>query len=602
MQRIALEIKSTGFLFVTLLMLFLITGCRQSDPSPTAPSDESDEPSAEKTAVSIQPLSPTPMPATPETFPAQVVHYNLGEAMLVQDQFPEDSKFRNMPVRLEGVIGVPESDTAHPVVLILHGSHDVCGGEDIWPCPEEVEQKNYQGFAYLIEDLAEAGYVALAINVNAEHTFAYGESPPSIRTQQLIDLHLEELIAANAGESDKFGVNVTGRADLSRMVWLGHSRGGDFANWLVREQDLAQTANPLGYGPVDGIIFVAPANMFVDALPMVDVPFSVILPACDTDIAGLNGQGFYESARFDSERENWGTSVYLEGAEHNRFNTILPPNSILDQRPDCTEESMITAVQQQEFLSHYTLDFLQTLYGQPAQASMARERLGMFANNPVPSTFHDAAIRFSFLPAADEKLVLMKPQSDAELSQNLLGGAVMMSGETAVFCPEGYYVPANAPGSEPCKRVNFNQPGFPQQLVLSWESTDAEWRTTLPEANADLSAYSALQFRAVLDPLSDLNPQGEPQSFTVALVDADGNQAQVVVPPLAYPIGERQQNDFFEGGFFSGHVHMRQVRIPLAEFATVDLTHITEIALVFDQSDTGSLFLADLELVFVEGD
>jgi hypothetical protein len=44
------------------------------------------------------------------------------------------------------------------------------------------------------------------------------------------------------------------------------------------------------------------------------------------------------------------------------------------------------------------------------------------------------------------------------------------------------------------------------------------------------------------------------------------------------------------------------VRIPLAEFATVDLTHITEIALVFDQSDTGSLFLADLELVFVEGD
>jgi len=115
-----------------------------------------------------------------------------------------------MPVRLEGVIGVPESDTIHPVVLILHGSHDICGGEDIWPCPEDVEQKNYEGFTYLVEDLAEAGYVALAINVNAEHTFGYGETPAPMRTQQLIDLHLAELAAATAGESEKFGVDVNG--------------------------------------------------------------------------------------------------------------------------------------------------------------------------------------------------------------------------------------------------------------------------------------------------------------------------------------------------------------------------------------------------------
>jgi hypothetical protein len=180
---------------------------------------------------------------------------------------------------------------------------------------------------------------------------------------------------------------------------------------------------------------------------------------------------------------------------------------------------------------------------------------------------------------------------------NLLGGEVTMTGVTAVYCPEGYYVPANEPGSEPCKRVNFNQPGYPQQLVLSWQSPGAEWRTAVPGANADLSAYTALQFRAALDPLSDLNPQDAPQSLTVSLVDADGNQAQATMPPLPYPVGERQPNDFFEGGYFTGQVHMRQVRIPLAAFAAADLTQITEIALLFDQSDTGSLFLADLELV-----
>ena len=254
-----------------------------------------------------------------------------------------------MPVRLEGVIGVPESDTMHPVVLILHGSHDICAGEEIWPCAEDVEQKNYEGFTYLVEALAEAGYVALAINVNAEHSFGFGESPPSIRTQQLIDLHLAELTAANAGESDKFGVAVNGRADLSRMVWVGHSRGGDFANWIVREQNLAETASSVGYGPVAGLLLVAPPNIFVDALPVVDVSFSVILPACDSDVVNLDGQGFYESARFDAARENGGSTVYLEGADHNRFNTILPPNRILDNRPDCAEDVLLTAVQQQEF-------------------------------------------------------------------------------------------------------------------------------------------------------------------------------------------------------------------------------------------------------------
>ena len=177
-----------------------------------------------------------------------------------------------------------------------------------------------------------------------------------------------------------------------------------------------------------------------------------------------------------------------------------------------------------------------------------------------------------------------------------------MSGVTAVFCMEGYYTPAVEPGTEPCKRVNFNQPGYPQQLVLSWEESGAEWRTAVSETHADLSTYTALQLRTVLDPLSDLNPQGEPQSFTVALIDADGNQAQVAIPPLPYPVGERQPNDFFDGDYFTGHVHMNQIRISLEEFETADLTQISEIALLFDQSDTGSLFLADLELVSTKND
>lgn len=578
------KIKSIIILFT----LILSVACSQPETVP---------PTAVQEATAVP---PTIEAAEPETYPATVANYNLGETTITQDHFPEDSRFRNMPVRLEGFIGVPESDTAHPVVLILHGSHNICGGEDIWPCPEDVEQKNYEGFTYLIEDLAEAGYVALAINVNAEHTFGYGESPPSIRTQQLIDLHLAELAAANAGESDKFGVDLNGRADLSRIVWLGHSRGGDFANWIVREQNLAEAASPVGYGPVDGILFVASPKIFTDALPMVDVPFSIILPACDTDVLGLDGQGFYESARLNAERENWGTTVYLEGAEHNRFNTILPPNRILEDRPDCTENSLITAVQQQEFLSQYTLDFLQTIYGDPAQASMAQERLGMSANQPAPTTYQDADVRFTFLPTADNQLLIMQPQSEAELNQNLLGGETTLTDVTAQFCPEGYYVPAMEPGTEPCKRVNFNQPGYPQQFVVSWESSGTEWRTAVPDTQTDFTEYTAVQLRTALDPLSELNPAGEPQAFSLEVVDNAGNRAQAVVSRIDFPAGKNQANDFFDGGFFTGHVHMSSYRIPLTEFDDIDLGNISEIAILFDQTESGTLFIADLTIIKID--
>jgi hypothetical protein len=99
---------------------------------------------------------------------------------------------------------------------------------------------------------------------------------------------------------------------------------------------------------------------------------------------------------------------------------------------------------------------------------------------------------------------------------------------------------------------------------------------------------------------TDLQPTPEsapPQSFTIEFVDSMGNQEQVAVPPVAFPLGETQPNIAFEGDSFTGHVHMSSFRVPLAALTAVDLTHITEIALIFDQTPSGTLFWADLELV-----
>jgi hypothetical protein len=562
---------------------FLLAACRLEEPvSPTRPAELS--------------VPSTPEPTEPQTFPASVTGYDLGQTTITQDNFPEDSPFHHMPVRLQGIIGVPESEQPHPLVLIMHGSHAACPGENVWPCPPEEEQKNYEGFAYLVRALAEAGYVGLSINVNAEHTFGFGEAPPAVRTTQLIELHLNELAAANAGQSDEFDIDLVGRVDLTRMTWLGHSRGGEIANRILRDQNPTSGDHNRA---VQGLIMVAPAVTFADSLPTADVATAILLPACDQDLPNLDGQQYYEAARLDPDRRHFAMSVYLEGANHNYFNANLEPErpGMPAGRPDCTTDRMLEAEAQRAFLADYTVDFLQVLYGKPDEVRDAKRHLGILVSEPAPEDLYDASVKLTFLPAQGDQLALMRPDSQAELSRNLAGGEVRSVGLTVYFCPGGYYTPDDRPGTGPCKRVNLNQPGYPQQVAMEWGAGGADWRTFLPGSIADLTQFAGLQLRAALDPLSKLNPEGEPQSFTVELVDANGQHAHVHVPDVAYPAGVRQPNDFFEGDSFTGHVHMSTLRIPLEQFSGVDLANIVEIVLRFDQTESGALFVADLLLV-----
>ena len=77
--------------------------------------------------------------------------------------------------------------------------------------------------------LADAGYVALSININAENTFGFGEPKPGERLQQLLDLHLDALATASAGGPNDFGLPLTGQVDMQRLTLIGHSRGGEGA-------------------------------------------------------------------------------------------------------------------------------------------------------------------------------------------------------------------------------------------------------------------------------------------------------------------------------------------------------------------------------------
>src|SRR5512136_2497627 len=251
---------------------------------------------APTTASTIAPASP------------KAVEYNLGEATIIQERFPADSRFRNMPVRLNGVIAVPTTGKGpFPVVVILHGTHPGCpeiDHVDRWPCDPADEQPNYQGFGYLAEHLATNGYVALSININAENTFGFGEPTPGERLTQIVDKHLKALTAASAGGENKFGVDLNGKADLRRLALIGHSRGGENALMVAQDAQLGASGTD-GYGPVAGVLQIAPSPGFVDPLKGSPVPVGIILPMCDGDVISQEGQKLYEGARLAPGQQTW---------------------------------------------------------------------------------------------------------------------------------------------------------------------------------------------------------------------------------------------------------------------------------------------------------
>lgn len=585
------------FLMPAVMILWL-AACSLSEATPTTIP-------ATVTAVPPQPTSEPEVTAESGGLPA-VVEYNLGEATLVQERFPEDSRFRNMPVQLNGIIAVPpDAEGPYPVVLIIHGTHPGCPenemGVDVWPCGED-ERPNYRGFDYLVSHLAEQGYVALSINANAENTFGFGEPTPGERLAQLMEMHMDALVEAATGGENGFGVELDGRADLTRLAFFGHSRGGEAVAWLAHRDGLtaANAAERHGYGPVKGLLMMAPAPIFT--LPTgSDIPLAVILPSCDGDVIAQDGQLFFEGARHNPAQQEWATSVWLEAANHNYFNSILPADWLpLEARPDC--ETGLTQAAQRGFLADYATDFLTIIFSDDAQAiEAAMARLGLDAQTPAPDTLFGLPARVSALATADNRQTLFIPASADELTTNRVGGAVTAAGLTTFFCEAGYYTPTVKPGSEPCHRVNVTIPGNPALVVVSWEQPGGALRFALPEGAGDLSDDTTISLRAAVDPLSPLNEAGEYQSFSVQLTDRAGGTAVVSTrpnePALVFPPGETQEDTVFAGGIFSGRAPMTTIRLPLSDFTGVDLSQISEIAILFDQTPSGSLFMGDVELV-----
>ncbi|MEV6838416.1 hypothetical protein AB0N17_28560 [Streptomyces sp. NPDC051133] len=241
------------------------------------------------------------------------------------------------PVEMRAVVVAPVGAKGkRPLALFLHGRHVTCykGREDAtgdWPCPAGMQPvPSHRGYLRDQKLLASQGYVTVSISANGINgqDFAAEDGGAQARSS-LVRLHLARWAdwADHPGTAPEI-VRRAPRVDLSRVLLIGHSRGGEGVNRAALDSLYPPPADQDGYhGPVRwrvrGMVLIGPTVFGQNPVP--DVPSVTVLPGCDGDVSDLQGEVYVDGTRAVSDGAALHSAVYVIGADHNFFNSEWTP-------------------------------------------------------------------------------------------------------------------------------------------------------------------------------------------------------------------------------------------------------------------------------------
>ncbi len=226
-------------------------------------------------------------------------------------------------VEMVGHVEAPAPGAAtgqRPLVLFLHGRHSVCYNPDDpedwggsrWPCraPRQ-EIPSHLGYRYVQERLASQGYTTVSVRVNGINAQDWNTADGGADARaRVVRAHLDHWAGLAAAE----------QVDLDRVVLVGHSRGGEGVNRAAIQIPLSAPYR------IAGQVLIAPTDFGFQSAPY--IPTVTVLPSCDGDVSDLQGQRFTDLSRgLIAGDTSLKSSVFVQGANHNYFNTEWTPGT-----------------------------------------------------------------------------------------------------------------------------------------------------------------------------------------------------------------------------------------------------------------------------------
>ncbi len=216
--------------------------------------------------------------------------------------------FDSLPVN--GRVWYPEGNGRFPLVLIVHGNHDMTKFSD-------------PGYAYLGELLASRGYIFVSVDEN----FLNGRirSENDARGWMLLQ-HLKVWKRFN----DSTGGPFAHRVDLENIALMGHSRGGEAVavagafNRLSHYPDDANILFDFNFG-IKALVAIAPIDGQYEPAnrptPLANINYLVIHGSHDGDVSAFSGLRQYSRIRFTDGKPWFKAAVWMYRANHGQWNT-----------------------------------------------------------------------------------------------------------------------------------------------------------------------------------------------------------------------------------------------------------------------------------------
>ncbi len=497
---------------------------------------------------------------------------------------------------VQGRVWAPDGPGPFPLVLIVHGNHDM-------------EDFSDPGYAYLGELLASQGFILVSVDENFLNSSLAdmvnpiarrGGAENDARGWMLLE-HLAQWRAWNADPKHPFH----GKVDMDHLGVIGHSRGGEAVAVAAAFNDLDHYPDdatlPFNYrfklgaaaaiAPVDGQYKTRDRPT-----PLKNVNYFVIHGSLDGDVSSFMGSSQYSRDKLTGEVPALKASVYVKDADHNQFNTTwgsndlgLPWAFLLDRR------SLLKPEDQRRIGKVYLSAFLQTtLMGKDYRPFLQDPRRGAawLPKGYLAADYAESSTAWA--ATFDEDL---DPGTAATPGAAIVGRNLSIWRETDVKLkvrPLDTYV-----------------------ALVGWDdrvAKGASYRVDLGSAAAAAGPGADLVFSAADAGIGSL-PKGfkppkpkvktkdvkAPLDWTVVLVDAKGAEARVPLSrdQVLYPQIKGMTRAFPEiDGAKASEVVMRRYRLPLAAFAAanpaLDLASLKAVRFDFDRSMRGVIALDDV--------
>jgi dienelactone hydrolase len=217
--------------------------------------------------------------------------------------------FKKLPIN--GRVWYPQGDGPFPLVLIVHGNHNMKDFSD-------------PGYGYLGQMLASRGFILASIDENFINGNLRGENDG--RGWLLLE-HLKRWRTWN----DSSGSPFYHKVDMNNIALMGHSRGGEAVavaasfNHLSHYPDDATIKFNYNFG-IKSIVAIAPVDgQYQPAgkpTPVENVNYLVFHGSHDGDVSAFSGLRQYQRVRFTDGHPWFKSAVYVYRANHGQWNTV----------------------------------------------------------------------------------------------------------------------------------------------------------------------------------------------------------------------------------------------------------------------------------------